>query len=154
MAGRAKLIEVGASWILAALFFCAGTLKLLQPGAFLIDIRSFHLLPYPLALAGAYLIPALEIAAAVGLCSGRFRLESCLILTVLTGVFLVALSSAWMRGLDISCGCFGRSVMQANYPLLVGRNLLILAGCGAIMIFRTPGNGADQARRARGRGAQ
>lgn len=143
MVGRAKLIEVGVSWILAALFFCAGLLKLLQPGDFLADIQSFHLLPYPLALAAAYAIPALEIAAAVGLCSSRFRLESCVIITVLTGVFLVALSSAWMRGLDISCGCFGRSVMQADYPLLIGRNLLILAGCGAIMFFRPRGNGAD-----------
>ncbi|MBE2180961.1 MAG: DoxX family protein [Chthoniobacterales bacterium] len=145
---------MGASWILAALFFCAGALKLLQPGAFLADIQSFHLLPYPLALAAAYFIPALEIAAATGLCSGRFRLESCLIITALTAVFLVALSSAWIRGLDISCGCFGRSDVQANYPLLIGRNLLILAGCGVIMFFRTRGNGTDQARRARGQGAQ
>lgn len=137
MVGRAKLTEAGLSWLLAALFFCAGTLKFLQPGAFLGDIQAFHLLPHPLALAAAYFIPALEIAAALGLCSSRFRTESCGIIMALTGVFIVALSSAWVRGLDISCGCFGRSDMQANYPLLIGRNLLVLAACGTIMFLRT-----------------
>lgn len=138
MVGRAKIIEAGLAWVLAGLFFYAGLLKFLQPAAFLVDVESFHLLPHALAYGVAYYLPALEIAAAVGLCRPRFRREACAILAGLTLVFIAALSSAWMRGLDISCGCFGKSDILANYPLLIGRNLLILATCGIVFALRGP----------------
>jgi len=136
MVGRAKLVETSLAWILAGLFLYAGILKFLQPAAFLTDVQGFHLLPHALAYCVTYYLPALEITAAVGLCAPRFRLEACAILAFLTLVFLIALGSAWMRGLDISCGCFGKSEIKANYPFLIGRNLLILAGCGITFALR------------------
>lgn len=133
MAGRAKLIENLTGWLLAALFLYAGSFKLLHPDALLNDIQSYNLVPYRMAYLGAYLLPALEIAAALGLCIPRLRLESVWIVTVLTVVFIVALASAWGRGIDISCGCFGKAEAKANYPLLIGRDILILIACGVVI---------------------
>ena len=141
MVGRKKIIEPGLAWGLAAIFFYAGSRKFLQPAAFLVDVQSFHLLPRALSDGVAYYLPALEIAAAAGMGWPRFRQEACVILAVLTLVFIVALSSAWVRGLDISCGCFGKSNILANYPLLIGRNLLILFGCGLVFALRTKAPG-------------
>jgi hypothetical protein len=45
-------------------------------------------------------------------------------------VFVTMLISAWARGLDISCGCFGTTSAdtRANYPVLLARNVLLAAG--------------------------
>ena len=46
----------------------------------------------------------------------------------MTIVFLGAIGSAWWRGLDITCGCFGNEVNRTNFPLHIGGNLLMLTG--------------------------
>ncbi len=70
-------------------------------------IEGNQMLPAVLALALAFYLPYLEIAVGLGLVSGVKALECAWIVWGLMGVFLVALASAWARGLDIECGCFG-----------------------------------------------
>ena len=41
--------------------------------------------------------------------------------------FLIALGSAWMRGLDITCGCFGHGSNKSNYLLAVLLDAALLA---------------------------
>jgi hypothetical protein len=47
-------------------------------------------------------------------------------------VFIAALASAWSRGLDISCGCFGRENATADFPLLLARDGALLLAALAI----------------------
>ncbi len=47
-------------------------------------------------------------------------------------VFLMALLSAWMRGLDIRCGCFGSTEAGAPIPIAIMRDLGIL---GALLFL-------------------
>jgi putative oxidoreductase len=39
--------------------------------------------------------------------AGAARRSALRLLLVLTAVFIAAITSAWIRGLDIRCGCFG-----------------------------------------------
>ena len=138
MAGARKITVLVLARAVAAVYLYAGVIKLLHPEALLVDIRSYDLLPYRLAYLGAFFLPALEVVAGLGILLGRFRRESALILLVLTAVFIAALASAWMRGLDISCGCFGKSEVEADYPFLIGRDLLILAACAGVLFLDKP----------------
>jgi uncharacterized membrane protein YkgB len=65
----------------------------------------------------------------------RLALGAAIAVTGMTIVFMVAIGSAWARGLDISCGCFGKDEVSTNYPSLVLRDGLLLAAALALMIY-------------------
>lgn len=141
MAIALKLTEDVLAWLLGALFLYAGALKLVHPDALVTDIQSYDLVSYRVAYLGAYGLPALEVVAAFCLFFRDFRLAATWLLAVLTAVFIIALSTAWVRGIDITCGCFGESETKANYPFLVGRDILIIIGFGFILCRYTRGTG-------------
>lgn len=111
---------------LAGLFIYAGMKKLIEPNVFLSDIESYRMMPYSLAWLVALYLPALEILCGLGLLWSGMRIPSAMILIALMLAFIVAISVAWLRGLDISCGCFGTSEGETNYLRLIIRDLLII----------------------------
>lgn len=136
MASRTSTIAVLIlAWVLAGVFLYAGLIKLLHPDALLTDIQSYDLVSYRIAYLATFYLPAIELVAALGLLLQKTRRESALLLLFLTLVFIAALSSAWARGIDISCGCFGKSEIKANYPWLIGRDVLIVLGCAGVLLL-------------------
>lgn len=93
------------------LFVFAGVLKLLDIQQFAIDVHNFRLTPWSLSVVIALYLPWLEILAGAVFASGWKRLMqgSWWTLTLLVLGFVIALGSAWARGLDIQCGCFGEA---------------------------------------------
>jgi len=124
---------------LGGLFVYAGVLKVLDPAQFLVDIESYRLLPYVAAVAATFYLPWLEILCGAGLWNHRTRPGALWILIALTVVFAVLITSAWVRGLDISCGCFGVSESNGtNYVWWLTRDILIFLGL-AVLLWREDG---------------
>lgn len=113
--------------IFGGVFIYAGVLKASDPGLFLIDVRSFDMLPDPYAAWLAISLPWLEIFAGLAVVIGVFRASGLLILNVLLVVFFIAIGWAWHRGIDIKCGCFGKSDAASNYTWLFTRDGILLA---------------------------
>jgi uncharacterized membrane protein YphA (DoxX/SURF4 family) len=88
-------------------FLVAGVLKVIDPARFATDIDHFRLLPYFAVAPLALYLPWLEIACGLAVFVGAARRSALVLLLALTVVFIAAITSAWMRGLDIRCGCFG-----------------------------------------------
>jgi putative oxidoreductase len=136
--GRAGLIRWvgwGARITLAGLFLWAGIRKVMEPELFLQDIESYELLPYRWAWLTSIWLPFLEITAGAALLTTRrWAQAGAVIIGGMLLVFLVAIISAWARGLSLSCGCFGASTEPANYSWLVVRDLLMLGLVGAIFL--------------------
>jgi len=109
------------------LFIVTGVLKAIDPAAFLKAIENYQILPHLVALITAYLLPYLEIFCGLGLVFKRLYAGALIWLTGLMLVFMAALISAWARGLNIDCGCFGSVVGHSDYPLALARDFLILA---------------------------
>ncbi len=121
--------------LLTGVFGYAATLKILDPQTFATDIDHFRLLPYWLAaFAGAYL-PWLELLCAAAVLFRRYERGALFLLTGLCAMFSLALASAWIRGLDISCGCFGHSEISTNFPLAIARAAVL--GFVAFLLFRS-----------------
>ena len=144
MAGAKIIIREIVAWLVGGVFIYAGLRKGLRPDLFLADIESYHLVPYRLAYATAYGLPALEVVAGLALLYRPYRRAGTWMLFGLTVMFIVALGQAWWRGLDISCGCFGKAEVAANYPWLIGRDVLLVAALGWLGGWRA---GAITARR-------
>jgi putative oxidoreductase len=131
----AKIIVLLLRLTVAGVYLYAGMMKIwdFRHGQsatpdFTIAIQHFKILPTPdLAMLLAVYLPWLEVTAALTLFVKRLALGAATAAASMTGVFLIALGSAWQRGLDISCGCFGRDEVAINYPSLMLRDALLLA---------------------------
>jgi uncharacterized membrane protein YphA (DoxX/SURF4 family) len=93
--------------LVGGIFLVAGMLKLLDPARFAADIDHFRILPYFVVAPLAYYLSAIEIVCGAEVIAGAARRSALVLLLVMTVVFIVAITSAWVRGLDIRCGCFG-----------------------------------------------
>lgn len=154
-----------ARLIMAAFFFLAGTGKLSNPQFFAMSVLEFKLLPVGeigdrLAIGATFVLPWCEILCAVLLYLGLWTRAAALLTFLLLGGFTGALVSVIVRGLNISCGCFGDVELFCGDKVTwcnVVRNGVFL-GLTAIPLFAGSGGlGLDalgKARRAAGQGEE
>jgi hypothetical protein len=109
----------------AVLFLYTGLSKLFDPYAFAQSIEGYRLVSGAPALVGAFIIPWLECLAAFALFWPRWRKAAILLLVPLLILFQLALMSAYFRGLDIDCGCFGGDA-SSDVGLALFRNCFLL----------------------------
>jgi putative oxidoreductase len=119
-------------FVLAGIFIYAGALKTFDPVQFASDIDNYKILPWPVTVALAFYLPWLEIFCALGLVF-RFLYRGALsILTASIVIFTLATIVAKVRGLDITCGCFGHASQHWSFPSHLATNLAILAALLAL----------------------
>ena len=94
---------------LAIIFFYAGIEKIINPGSFAVAIYNYKLLPDCAINLSAIFLPLLEILIAVNLVIGIYTRGAALLSSLIFMTFATALTINLVRGLDISCGCFGAS---------------------------------------------
>ncbi len=129
-----KLLILILRLIFGGLFIWSGIAKLKDPISFADAVRNFQMVGDPIAPALALFIPWVELIAgiAVMIWGKSFGKGGALILVSSIVIFTVAIIIAWIRGLDISCGCFG-GTGEINYPWKIAQNLLLLA-TGAFLL--------------------
>ncbi|NDV62685.1 hypothetical protein G0Q06_09505 [Puniceicoccales bacterium CK1056] len=129
-----RLIWVVQGFI-SLFFFFSGISKLLDPAAFSMAIERYQLVGGTLSWAIALWLPWLECMLAATLWSRNWRLPSLALLIGMMGVFQIALLSALLRGLDISCGCFGTEV-ESGVLFSFIRNFFLLGAILLVMLRR------------------
>jgi uncharacterized membrane protein YphA (DoxX/SURF4 family) len=92
---------------LAGVFIYAGWPKLVDPDGTARSIRAYRLLPEFAVQPLAYALPVFELALALLLILGLGTRAVALITAAVLAMFAVAVGTAWARGLNIDCGCFG-----------------------------------------------
>jgi uncharacterized membrane protein YphA (DoxX/SURF4 family) len=119
-----------ARLLLGGVFVVAGALKLPDPAAAVRAVRAYKLLPEALVSPVAFGMPVLEIAVGLALLVGVFVRTAAIATAVLLIVYIAAVGSAWARGLQIDCGCFGNggqvAAGQTAYPLEIARDVGLL----------------------------
>ena len=128
----------------AGIFIYAGALKAIDPVQFASDIDNYKILPWPISVALAFYLPWLEIFCALGLVF-RFLYRGALsILSASIVVFTLATIAAKVRGLDITCGCFGHASQHWSFPAHLATNLTILAALLALFFAHARKRGIRQ----------
>lgn len=115
--------------LLGGVYLYAGVVKSADVVVFARDVANYQLLPYAWNYLTAATLPYVETVAALLLLCNRKVRPAALVLTLLTLVFMVALTTVLARGLDIDCGCFnpGQGHTSAGIALLRDAFLLIPA---------------------------
>ena len=101
-----RWLIIGLRWLIAIIFIYAGIGKIIDPATFTENIDNYRILPYLLVTIMAIILPWLEVLCGLFLIISKMQKGAMLTLLGLTFMFLIAISSAIARGLDITCGCF------------------------------------------------
>ncbi len=123
---------------LALAFLAAGIVKIQNPMTFAVTVDAFGILPGPLVLPAAFVLPVLEILGAVAL---LFDIRGSLgLITLMLLVFIAVLAWGLHMGLDIDCGCYGPGDPEAEafsgIRSALRRDLLMLACAAALYAWR------------------
>ena len=125
------------AWGLAGVFGYAGVVKALDLQGFAQAVGNYRLLPPLLVTWIAVCLPWWELGAAIALLWPGWRRSGALLVAGFSGVFSVAIGSAWVRGLDIACGCFGSGSHGVGLAALA-LDLACLAAAGAVWVLTPP----------------
>src|SRR5262245_17824051 len=92
---------------LAAVWLVAGATKVTDLAASGRAVNAYQLMSFDVARVIGAALPFVEIALGVLLLVGLATRLAAGVAAALLVVFIAGISSAWARGLQIDCGCFG-----------------------------------------------
>jgi putative oxidoreductase len=123
---------------LGAIFLFAGAAKVGHADLFAAQIAGFRLLPQPMVAPLAVTLPYLEILLGGYLVVGLFTRTAAWFAVALLAVFDLAVASAVVRGMTVSCGCFGPSDTTVTTWGEVARDAVFVL-LAVIVALRPPG---------------
>ena len=122
--GVVARLVTGGVWVVA------GALKLPDLAASVRAVRAYDLLPEAVVPVVGQLLPIVEVVVGACLVLGLLTRASAVVSAGLFLAFVVGIASAWARGLQIDCGCFGGGGQVADatseYPLEIARDVGLL----------------------------
>jgi len=118
--------------LVGAIFIYAGAIKAFDPMGFANDIDNYKILPWTIGVGLALYLPSLEILCGLALIARVLYRGGLSILVALVGIFIAATITAKIRGLDITCGCFGHTSKNWSFSQHLALDLAILAALIAL----------------------
>lgn len=121
----------GGSLVLAAIIKLKG-----DPVAFALSIDSFKLVPRIVHLPMALYLPWFELVVGAALLLGLWGRQAALLATGLYAVFTIALASVLLRGMSVTCGCFGGLFGGDTVTWFsVARNGIFIAAAAVVLVL-------------------
>jgi len=103
---KQQWIVLTARFILGVILIWASIYKIVDPSAFSKIIHNYHVFPVGVENIIALVVPWLELILGLCLIFGVF-LDGVSILSIAIFIFFILiLSQAYIRGIDLHCGCF------------------------------------------------
>lgn len=134
-----------ARLLLGGVLFVAGALKVGSLGESVLAVRAYRILPYDMTEFVGQALPFAEIVLGLMLITGTFTRISGILGALVMVAFIIAIGSAWARGLTLDCGCFGGGgeispeEAFAAYPWEIARDVgLVACGVWLALFPRTP----------------
>ena len=130
-------VELVFRLVLGGLFVATGISKAMEPILFLEAIRNYRILGDPWAAWTALCLPWLEIFAGIALIFRILYSGALLIIIGSLFVFMGAVLSLIVRGIDASCGCYGKLAEASHTSTIILQvSLLMIALALAFLWWR------------------
>ena len=127
--------------LLGIIFIYASYDKILDPAGFSKNIHNFHITPIAIENIIALILPWLELIIGIFLIFGLFLDGTINITIALLMFFIIVLSQAVFRGIDVHCGCFkteadaGTTDLRLELIKRIGEDFIYL-GMAYVVKFR------------------
>jgi len=113
---------------LGSMLLVASIDKIADPAAFAKSIGDYRLFSEPIVTVVATMIPWAELLCGMAMMFGLLIPGAALLAGSMLLVFTLALLSALLRGLDITCGCFSQDPAAARIGWMkIGENVILTA---------------------------
>ena len=120
---------------LGGVLFVAGYLKVDKLEVSQMAVRSYELLPIPIANFLGQTLPFFEVVIGLLLIVGAATRAVAALGGFTMFIFIIAIAQAWARGLNIDCGCFGGGGAVAPGETRYLQEILRDAGLVAMALF-------------------
>lgn len=129
-----NLIEWLFVLMLSVIFIASAVLKILDPQLFVRDLSYYRLLPPESLNVLAVGLVMLELVTGTALIFPLWRVAAAVIYGLLMLLFMGMIAVAMLRGLDISCGCFGAGSQHVGWLKLIENGMLFTVAVGLFKI--------------------
>jgi putative oxidoreductase len=130
-----------------AIFIYAGAIKAFDPMGFANDIDNYKILPWTIGVGLAFYLPWLEILCGLALVARVLYRGGLSILVALIGIFIAATIAAKIRGLDITCGCFGHASKNWSFSTHLALDSVLLISL-LLLLRSARGRGSEESPRS------
>jgi uncharacterized membrane protein YphA (DoxX/SURF4 family) len=124
--------------VLGVVFIYAAVDKIAEPAKFAENIYNYRMLPDGFINFMALTMPWLEIICGGLIIAGVFVRGSAFLIAFMLLIFIIAISFALVRGLDISCGCFSQEGGHEVAVDLLIRDIAMFIGAVLVMFYVGP----------------
>lgn len=129
--------------ILGGVLLVAGAIKVTDPYGSATSVRAYQILPVHLANFLGFVLPFIEVGIGILLIVGIWVRLSAIAGGALMVMFIIAIGQAWIRGISLDCGCFGKGGLIAgdelpvwNYTVEIARDVALAVIGG--FLYRYP----------------
>ncbi|HEY0393851.1 MAG TPA: MauE/DoxX family redox-associated membrane protein [Candidatus Elarobacter sp.] len=138
-AGRVEgIIVLICRLVIGVIFIVAGAAKVGNPAQFAAQIAGFQLLPQAAIAPMALGLPFLEMLLGGCLVVGVLTRPAGWVAVALLAAFDAAIASAVVRGMTVSCGCFGPNDQTVTTWAEVARDAIFVV-LAVVVALRAPG---------------
>jgi uncharacterized membrane protein YphA (DoxX/SURF4 family) len=117
----------------------AGLAKFPDPAGNVRQVRAFKMLPESIVPAVGHALPTVEILIGAALLLGLLTRGFAVLAALFFLAFIIGISAAWARGLEINCGCFGSHGVPADphrqYAVDIARDIGLLICCAWLIAW-------------------
>lgn len=128
-------IDLASRITISVIFLVSAIAKMVNFDDTVIAMIGYEIIGSGLATYTAIGVIAMEIVLALWGFSGWRKQQFYQVSILVLVAFIMLIASAWARGLEINCGCFGSSEVPENptlgYVKDIARDLLFIAISGA-----------------------
>jgi uncharacterized membrane protein YphA (DoxX/SURF4 family) len=132
-------IGVIARLLVGVIDLAAGIAKYPDPAGNVRQVRAFDILPEAVVPLVGHALPTVEIVIGGALVLGVLTRAFAVIGALFFIAFIIGIASAWARGLEINCGCFGSHGVPANpqrqYAIDIARDIGLLIACAWLVVW-------------------
>ncbi|MFA5403813.1 MAG: MauE/DoxX family redox-associated membrane protein [Ignavibacteria bacterium] len=135
-----KYLQFILRLIIGGMFIYVAYNKLINPEEFAKAIKNYDMLPFWIINIMAIILPYIELFSGLFLILGIYKKGSSAIIGISLVIFIIALTIAYARGLNIDCGCGFSSLIQekASKDELIIRiieDIFMLIGIAVVYMF-------------------
>ena len=123
-----RALEMACRIVFAAAFVLAGAAKMFDAAGFATVISHYQILPAKMIYGAALILPAVELVCGLALLCGVLMRGALALLNALMVGFLAAMILSMIRGLDVTCGCFGGAGQSVDGQTFARDAVLLVIG--------------------------
>ena len=132
-------VGVLARLIVGVVNIVAALSKFPDPAGNVRQVRAFQILPESIVPTVGHALPTVELIIGAALLLGLLTRAFAILAALFFIAFIIGISAAWARGLEINCGCFGSHGVPANpqrqYAIDIARDIGLLICCAWLIVW-------------------